>query len=77
MTTGKENLLKRIEIVKRLVDESYEPGNQQKCKLQVYRRNVMPVCPISERTFWRYLNADVNKKNKGKTVDPRLLKFDF
>jgi len=54
-----DNLLKRIEKVQKIVYEHYEPGNQSRCKLQVYRRHVMDVYPISERTFWRYMNVDV------------------
>ncbi len=37
MATKKENLLKRIENVQRIVAENYEPGNQSKCKLQAYK----------------------------------------
>lgn len=75
MTARKENLLKRIENVQRIVRENYEEGNQSKCKLQAYRNNVMPVYPMSERTFWRYMNTDVEAK-KGKPVeDKRQLKL--
>lgn len=75
MTARKENLLKRIENVQRIVRENYEEGNQSKCKLQAYRNNVMPVYPMSERTFWRYMNTDVEAK-KGKLVeDKRQLKL--
>lgn len=78
MTARKENLLKRIENVQRIVEENYEPGNQNKCKLQAYRRNVMAIYPMSERTFWRYMNTDVNAKSgKGQQDDPRQLKLDF
>jgi hypothetical protein len=59
-----ENLLKRAEKVQRIVDEHYEPGNQSKCKLQVYRKHVVPVYPMSERTFWRYM--EVSKKMTGR-----------
>jgi hypothetical protein len=64
MTTRKENLLKRIENVKRIVEENYEAGNQKKCKLQAYRLKVKQVYPMSERTFWRYINTDVNEEKK-------------
>ncbi|HBX45542.1 hypothetical protein [Limibacterium fermenti] len=75
MTARKENLLKRIENVQRIVEENYEPGNQSKCKLQAFRRNVMPVYPMSERTFWRYMNTDVKDKNQSLKDDPRQLKL--
>lgn len=63
MASKKENLLKRIENVQRIVEENYEPGNQSKCRLQAYRKNVMPVYPMSERTFWRYMNTELNAKD--------------
>lgn len=59
-----ENLLKRIENVQRMVDEHYEAGNQSKCKLQAYRKYVMHIYPMSERTFWRYMMTDVEKERK-------------
>lgn len=78
MARKKGNLLKRIENVQRIVEENYEPGNQSKCKLQAYRRNVMEIYPMSERTFWRYMNTDVNgNKDKGEPDDPRQLKLNF
>ena len=60
MNTKKENMLKRIEIVQQIVKENYEPGNQRKCKSQVYKKYVKNSIPIAERTFWRYLNTDVD-----------------
>ena len=77
MRKTKENLLKRIENVQRIVEENYEAGRQDKCKLQAYRKNVMSVYPMSERTFWRYMNTDVNAKKNKKDVDSRQLSFDF
>jgi hypothetical protein len=43
MTARRENLLKRIERVRRIVEENYEPGNQSKCRLQAYRKNVISI----------------------------------
>jgi hypothetical protein len=78
MTTRKENLLKRIENVQRIVEENYEPGNQGRCKLQAYRKNVMSIYPMSERTFWRYMSADAeSQKNKKSDDDPCQLRLDF
>jgi hypothetical protein len=77
MTTRRENLLKRIENVQRIVEENYEPGNQSKCKLQAYRQHVMGIYPMSERTFWRYMNTDVDDKKKKNDNDPRQLSLDF
>ena len=59
MSSRKINVLKRIENVQRIVNENYEPGNQSKCKLQAYRKYVLPIYPMSERTFWRYMNTNI------------------
>lgn len=76
MTTRKENLLKRIENVQRIVEENYEPGNQSKCKLQAFRNHVLDVYPMSERTFWRYMGIDLSKRrNKPVEDDPRQMKL--
>jgi hypothetical protein len=77
MNARKENLLKRIRKVQRIVEENYEPGNQSKCRLQVYRKNVTAVYPMSERTFWRYMGTDVFSEKEPKKDDPRQLKLDF
>jgi len=77
MTAGKENLQNRIEIVKRIVDENYEHGNQKKCKLQIYRFNVKPSYPMSERTFWRYISAHLDKKKRQEEWNKRQLNIDF
>lgn len=62
MTTRKDNLLKRIQNVQRIVEGNYEEGRQDKCKLQAYRNHVLPVYPMSERTFWRYVNAKTDRQ---------------
>lgn len=62
MNTRRKNLLKRIENVQRIVKEHYEPGNQSKCKLQAFRNHVVGIYPMSERTFWRYMNTDIEAK---------------
>jgi len=60
MKTKNENLLKRIEIVQRIVKDNYEPGNQRKCKSQVYKKYVKNSILIAERTFWRYLTTNMD-----------------
>lgn len=75
MTARKKNLLKRIENVQRIVEENYEPGNQSKCKLQAFRNHVLDIYPMSERTFWRYMNTDVEAKKGKKAEDPRQMKL--
>lgn len=47
---------KRAAEVQRLVDENYEEGRQDRCKLWVYRHIVKPQYGISERTFFRCLS---------------------
>jgi len=77
MTARKENLLKRIENVQRIVEENYEPGNQSKCKIQAFRNHVQHVYPMSERTFWRYMNTDLEERKKKEKAeeDKRQLKL--
>jgi len=57
MAYNRGNIQKRIENVRRIVEENYEPGNQNRCKLQVYRSIIMKIYPMSERTFWRYVKT--------------------
>lgn len=75
MPTKKENLLKRVENVQRIVEENYEPGNQSKCKLQAFRKHVLDIYPMSERTFWRYMGIDLSKKKMKPQDDPRQMKL--
>jgi len=77
MSAGKENLHNRIEIVKRIVNDNYEQGNQKKCKLQIYRFVVKPAYPMSERTFWRYISANLDKKKRQEEWNKRQLSLDF
>jgi len=60
MTTAIDNLQKRKENVRRIVMKNYEPGNQRKCKLQVFRNIIKEIYPMSERTFWRYMSINAN-----------------
>ena len=77
MTTRRENLLKRIENVQRIVDDNYEPGNHSKCKLQAYRNKVMSIYPMSERTFWRYMKINVAQERKKKILKLTQLTLNF
>lgn len=72
MNTKQQHLSMRIRNVQRIVKEKYEPGNQSKCKLQVYRRYVMPIYPMSERTFWRYMNTKIDDEDCIKGFTPSL-----
>ena len=64
MNVKNENLIMRVLIVQRIVDENYEPENQRKCKRQVFKRYIKPNYPMSERTFWRYMAVDVENELK-------------
>lgn len=75
MATKKKNLHKRIEKVQQIVEENYEPGNQSKCKLQAFRKYVNPIYPMSERTFWRYMNTKID--NNEEKENPKQMKFKF
>lgn len=55
MSSRKEYQYKRVKVVANLVAEHYEAGNQSKSLLQIYKNVVMPVYPMGERTFWRYM----------------------
>ena len=48
---------KKAQIVRLIVSEWYEPERQDRCKEWVYRNKVRPALGISQRTFWRYLDA--------------------
>lgn len=80
MNKKRQYLLKRIRNVQRIVEENYEPGNQNKCKLQAYRKYVMPIYPMSERTFWRYMNTVIKNQdqlNEDMLNEPNQLKINL
>ena len=47
----------RIRMVKRIVEQRYEPGRQDRNKQWVLRTVVAPLLGISRRTFTRYLHT--------------------
>ena len=64
---------RRIQIVKSLMRDRYEPGRQDRNKTFVFRTEVFPLLGISKRTFSRYINTsdeDVSKAMRPKE-DPR------
>lgn len=61
----------RKQEIRALVDEYYEPGRQDRCKLWIYRHVIYPKYRISEATFFRYLSEDDDKK----TFDGQLSLF--
>jgi hypothetical protein len=50
-----ENIIKKAKLIHDIVEQHYEPCNQNKCQLQAFRKFIKPTYPMSERTFWRYL----------------------
>jgi hypothetical protein len=77
MDSRRKNMLKRARIVQEIVRDNYEPGNQSKCKSQVYRKYICNKVPMCERTFWEMLSMDVEalEKERGKDEDPRQLRL--
>lgn len=68
-----KNTRKKALIVQKMVQEHYQPERQDRCKLWVWRNVVVKQFPMSERTFWRYLNKDV--KEEKEEEDKRQLKL--
>lgn len=66
------NTKKRAKLVQELVNEHYEPGRQDRCKLWVYRNIVSKIYPMSQRTFFRLLKITSDEK---KEEDKRQLKL--
>jgi hypothetical protein len=59
-----KNVTDRNRKIREIVAEHYEPGRQDRCKLWVYRKVVVKIYPISERTFWRSLKQKSKEKNQ-------------
>lgn len=59
---------------KQIIRDNYEPGNQSKSKMAIYRNKVFPELKIDVRTFWRYMHE---VENELKEPDKEQLKMDF
>lgn len=86
-----KNRISRALLVKRIVDANFEPGSHRGSMLDIYRRKVCREFPISEPTFYRYMDIAIgidgyvgdgaNRIFKAKpapvvgNVDPRQLKL--
>lgn len=46
---------KRDQMVYEIVQKWYEPGRDDRSKRWIYRNKVLPVLPMSERSFFRSL----------------------
>lgn len=49
------SIIRKAKLIYSIVEQHCEPGNQNKCRLQAYRKYVNPVYPMCERSFWRYM----------------------
>ncbi len=53
------NKIKMALNIKRIVDEYYEPNSQRGSLIDVYRRKVYAVYPMSEGTFYRLIEIAI------------------
>lgn len=51
-----ENSKKKAMLVKRMVDEYYQPQSHVGCMRDIYRHKVVKIYPMSEPTFYRYMS---------------------
>lgn len=47
--------LRKALLIKKIVDDHYEPGRQDRCRMWVFRNFIIKQYPMSERTFRRML----------------------
>ncbi len=59
------NTIKKALLVKAILDEHYEPGNQAKMIAGVWRTKIVKVYPISYRTLMRYLRIAEKAQKTG------------
>ena len=65
---------KKAELIQKMVADNYLPERHDRCKLWVYRNYVQKAIPMTERTFWRYMNMNAEAPEK-KEEDKRQLKL--
>jgi len=53
------NTWQRALLIKHIVDEHYEPYNQSKCMVQVWRAYVVKTYPCSLSTFYRLVHLAI------------------
>ena len=70
-----KNTIEKAQKVQEIVQQHYEPGRQDRCKLWVLKHIVTKTYPMSKSTFFRYLS--VQQKQKKKVKDDRKLEFKF
>lgn len=50
------NITERAMLVKRIVDERYQPQSHKGSMLDIYRNHVVKIYPMSQQTFYRYMH---------------------
>lgn len=66
------NTIKKAVLVKQMLDEHYEAGNQAKMMAGVLRTKINKVYPMSYRTLQRYINI---AKSHAEAVSEQLTLF--
>lgn len=59
-----DSTIQRIELVRKLTQKYYEPGNQSKCYKAVWRNHIRPVMGINYRTYLSYINFPGTERTK-------------
>ena len=71
-----ENTIKKAHLIAKIVEQHYEPGRQDRCKMWVYRNVIMKIYPCSPVTYFRLLKiARENTIAIKKEIDKRQLKL--
>ncbi|MDR1543808.1 MAG: hypothetical protein LBS50_05260 [Prevotellaceae bacterium] len=58
-----KNIIERAKIVSDLLEQNYQSGRHDRCKLWVYRNIIYKKIPISQRTFFYYLKIHKQMEN--------------
>ena len=70
-----KNTIEKALKVQDIVQRHYEPGRQDRCKLQGFRNIVTKTYPMSESTFFRYLSVARGRELQKEVQDDRQLKL--
>lgn len=54
------NITERAMLVKRIVDERYQPQSHKGSMLDIYRNHVVKIYPMSQQTFYRYMHYAIS-----------------
>lgn len=67
--------LKRIAAIQAIVAQWYEPGRQDRCRRWVWRNKIYPVYGISEKTFYMYMQVDVDSAGVARKDERQMSLF--